>query len=147
MSSTFSFLCLTHDPAIEIDGPEMTSLDAALAYLQGPALPDQLQGHAACDLLIGRYSYPLIEVTCPPSRREGAPRHYPFHPNQHHTMEADWLRLLWATWRGGQRGDEAEDRGIVSAALDQFKNSCWTPDRVNRLRFALDIDARLRGRS
>lgn len=136
MSSIYRILCLSHDPAIEIERTDTNRLEAALSLLQGPQLPDELQDHAACDLLIGRYSYPLVEAICPPSRRDGDPKHYPFHPNTTNVMDADWLRLLWAAY-------DAPVNDPLKAAVAAFGRSCWTWQRVDRLRVALDVKGRL----
>jgi hypothetical protein len=123
VSSTYRILCLSHDPAIDY-GEYRSSEDAE------DAIADGIPEHARCDLLIGRYSYPLVEVGCP------ATRHQPAHLRCHHGgtvwVDADWLRLLTAA---RQSGDEA-----VQAAASKIRQHCWTSQRLDRLHDELGLD-------
>lgn len=56
MSSTYRILCVSHDPALTT-GSDYNSPEAAEA-----AIRLGVNGHPTCDLLIGRYSYPLRAV-------------------------------------------------------------------------------------
>ena len=56
MSSTYRVLCLSHDPAIVAADDYQRPETAEAAITEGIA------EHAGCDLVIGRYSYPLVEL-------------------------------------------------------------------------------------
>jgi len=64
---------MSHDPGLVIDTnwQDPRLLEAALS---DPASSPELEAHTGCDLLGGRYSYPLIEVYCPP-RRDAVAHH------------------------------------------------------------------------
>ncbi|MFD7609682.1 hypothetical protein [Streptomyces sp. NPDC059828] len=117
MSSTYRILCLSHDPAV-LHGEYRTPEDATQHITEG------VEGHPACDLLIGRYSYPLVEAGCPASRHQPAKltcRH-----GDTVWAQSDVLRLLVAAY---QSHDE-----IVRAAVKPFEGRCWTQERLHRLR-------------
>ncbi|MFF9631772.1 hypothetical protein [Streptomyces fradiae] len=122
MSSTYRILCLSHDPATthgEYPTPE--EADAAIAA--------GLDEHPRCDLAIGRYSYPLVEVGCPTSR------HQPAHLRCGHSAtvwtDRDWLRLLVAA-----RQSDDERVRAVAASLRRY---CWPTERLARLHLELGI--------
>lgn len=124
MSSVYRVLCLSHDPAIhtgvEFNDPE----EAEEAILNG------IEEHKNCDLMIGRYSYPLIELGCPATSGPLG-RTFPSAQCSHSGMkwiDADWLRLL----------DEAARRGSSAIAKGHMFR-CFTPLRVERLRAELGI--------
>lgn len=120
MSSRYKLICLSHDPGIEVGDaadwrrPEMAI--GAVVMRSGPAAD-----HKDCDLVVGRYSYPLIEVAC-----LGVPegvRHDGFHAANPMWVRTGWLRLL----HHGRMNDDATDRLVRSDA------SCWPEARLNRL--------------
>jgi len=121
MSSVYRLLCLSHDPAIPVEHPEWPSFQPALAAAKDRTLvPTE---HKTCDLLIGQYSYPLIEVCCPASRSMGTA-----HPGCHSDdrwIDAGWLRLL-----------ALADPAAVGAARVP---DCWTRDVALRLRYELGL--------
>jgi len=120
VSSDYIILCLSHDPAIEVYGDDLpwSPSDAlcAAANPDHPDHPEALTRHAACDLLVGRFSTPLIEVACP----GGGER-------CHHGwtfgtwIEVGWLLLLHDAYNAG--------RDLAGYGLP----SCWTPQRLARL--------------
>lgn len=132
MSSAYRILCLTHDPATDIAGPDVddgwTQPEPALA-----AIADRTHAltapHAGCDLVLGRYSYPLVEVACPRS----TPGFTAQGPGCFHTgpqwVDAAWLRLLWhaAQWPNIHPG--------LTTATEEAGRLCWTPQRAHRLRY------------
>lgn len=127
MSSIYRVLCLSHDPAIttgaEYDRPET----AAAAIAVG------VDGHSDCDLLIGRYSYPLIEVGCPPStgpQRAGGHRCYPHSVTE--WVDAAWLRILAAAHQSGTE--------VMRRLASETRLACWSWERLRRLRDELSID-------
>lgn len=123
MSSTYRILCLSHDPAIESDRDYSSPGEAA------DAIAFRLEGHPDCDLAVGRYSLPLIEVGCPPRRHRSAG------PNCLHS-ETEWvdvgvLRLLAVALR-------STDPDARQAAEDA-RLRCWPLERLRRLRRDLDL--------
>lgn len=148
MSSSYRILCLSHDPAIELepewDGP--TGPKGWTEAVTAAAMPeddDRLAEHVTCDLLIGRYSYPLVEVCCPPMKRDVAKE---FHSNGWHGndqwVDLDWLRLLYAAdrhlLRAAELGDE-EDVELAEITQRLRRLGCWTPRRLRRLRQFLTL--------
>lgn len=123
MSSTYYILCLSHDPATT-HGEYRTPEEAETAITAG------ITGHPHCDLLIGRYSYPLVEAGCPASRNQPAQLRCCHGATV--WADADVLRLLAA---GYQSQDEA-----VLEATKQFEFHCWSWERVRRLRDELGIE-------
>ncbi|MHB9857651.1 hypothetical protein [Streptomyces sp. YIM S03343] len=123
MSSTYAILCLSHDPAT-LHG-EYTTPEAAET-----AIRNGIDGHPHCDLMIGRFSYPLVELGCPPSRdRKVQQRCY------HGTTvwtDSDWLRLLAAAY---QSTDPA-----VLAAVKAGHHGCLPWERLRRLRVELGFE-------
>lgn len=124
MSSDYYVLCLSHDPAIRID-PEFASPNDALAAAAKPAEHQRLAEHVGCDLLVGRYSAPLIEAACP-----GGERCRPgFHtPTADTWTDVGWLRMLHRIY---SVGIDVSPFGI---------RPCWTRDRVLRLARELQIE-------
>lgn len=134
MSSTFSFLCLGHDPAIETDrlthgSRDVRDLDTALSLL-----PAQRAEHPHCDLLIARYSGGLVEVICPPSEI-GETRHGgTWHPHGPKQVEVRWLRLLWAACSYPTPREPQ-----LQQAVDGFAHGCWNWGRIARLGYVLGV--------
>ena len=122
MSSTYRILCLSHDPATT-HGEYHTPEDAEAAIRDG--LPD----HPHCDLMIGRYSYPLVELGCPPSSDQ------PANLRCCHGItlwtESDWLRLLAAAY---QTADPD-----VQMAVSAMRKHCLPWERLRRLWAELGI--------
>lgn len=113
MSSNYRVLCLSHDPAILVDSDAEGSSYAVGAEIREEALHTT---HAACDLVVGRYSYPLIEVRCFGS----------FHC--FHSTPRDWpnitLALILSAYRLG---------GPISELAQKAARNCWPPTRLYRL--------------
>jgi hypothetical protein len=123
VSSTYRVLCLSHDPAIIAADGDWRRPDAA-----EQAIANGIDGHDGCDLMIGRYSYPLVAVGCPPS----APNRHPGSSCCHSgTMwiDSDWVRLLAAV----QQGPDGHASRIAGSGHFQ----CWTSSRLRRLRLEL----------
>jgi hypothetical protein len=118
VSSVYRFLCLSHDPAIVID-QDLTLGDIASAKRSHPALED----HQDCDIIAGRFSYPLVEAGCfGGMQMEGATGCKGCHSGIIWT-DADWLRLL----------DAAAAAGIGDDVLSPLTR-CWPLDRLRKLR-------------
>ncbi len=133
MSSEYRVLCLTHDPAIVIANEWQSGnggLEAALAAARNPTTCEATSEHRRCDLMVGRYSYPLVELACLGS---GLLAHQgPAHRDTV-WMDAEWLRLLYHARRSGD-----------PAVLDQASGmstmfGCWSPLRLLRLRVELAV--------
>lgn len=126
MSSTYRILCLSHDPAIDVGGEWHSSEDGRIiapVMAVDPAGAQPVAFHAGCDLVVGRYSYPLVEVCCPAGRFHSRPE----------WIDADWLRLLWHA-RQAPEGSPLRDAAAGSAM------ACWPPDRLGKLRRELGIE-------
>lgn len=119
MSSDYRVICLSHDPAIEVDH-DWIDADRALASIRD-GLEEE---HPSCDLLVGRWSGGLVEVCCP-GMVNGAPSNHSGWHREPKWADAGWLRLA------------------VLAGLDVVKLArlypCWTYDRAHRLRVILDV--------
>ncbi|MFJ2707839.1 hypothetical protein ACIO3R_32265 [Streptomyces sp. NPDC087428] len=115
MSSTYRILCMSHDPATahgEWNRPE----DAEAALAAG------IDGHPHCDLLVGRYSYPLVEVGCPPTRDQ--PAKLTCGHNATIWVDAGWLRLLAVAQQSSDAAVQAATKGL---------GLCWPMKRIRRL--------------
>lgn len=125
MSSAYRLLCMNHDPAIVIPGPDWNRPEPAIAAALEPDTHGWLvEDHGKCDLLVGRYSYPLIEVCCPAAMGHLA---HGTHAVPH-WIDRDWLVLLRAAMKA------APDDGLT-AAISALRRtaSCWTFERLERL--------------
>jgi len=125
VSSTYRAICMSHDPASEIDldgihHGNVNLLDTALLLVTA-AVRKQ---HPGCELLIGRYSYSLVEVSCPPSRSDK--RTCPVFHSEPNSVSLDWLRLLY-------HARQVPATKPLSEALASFDRTCWGPRRVERL--------------
>jgi hypothetical protein len=84
-------LCVSHDPALtsgEVHSgswSDQAGMEAALAHLIEEARTE----HPNCRLLIGRYSYPLIQVGCPANNPSCTRRH-----REVEWIGSGWLRIL-----------------------------------------------------
>jgi hypothetical protein len=127
VSSVYRVLCLSHDPAITTPA-EYSQPEPAIA-----AITSGIDGHRDCDLLIGRYSYPLIEVGCPPTtgpERSGRHRCYPHSVTE--WVDVAWLRILAAVHQSG-----TEDMRNLAG---ETRLAHWSWERLRRLRDELSID-------
>ncbi len=136
MSSDYKILCVSHDPAIVIESDAWHSSTGGrqrvIEIAADPVGRDETSVHATCDLLVGRYSYPLIEVACPPSLRQNVNyRHSYSHPHEGRWVDAAWLRLLYHAYA-------CNDPAVLDAA-GRAGYSCWTALRINRLRIELGL--------
>jgi hypothetical protein len=116
MSSTYRILCLSHDPATA-HGEYNTPVEAEAAIATG------LDTHPDCDLMIGRYSYPLVELGCPASRYQ--PAALPCHHGTTLWTDTDWLLILAAAY---QSSDPDMQQAIRAG------HHCLSWERLRRLR-------------
>lgn len=107
MSSAYRFLCLAHDPAIEV-GESIQLRDVAVGLAERRDDAPELAEHRGCRLLVGRYSYPLVELYDPRTRQ---------------WVDIDVIRLLIA----------ARAAGVADAALTPFARRGWDTDTLARL--------------
>jgi hypothetical protein len=127
VSSTYRILCLSHDPALVIDTPDWNRPEPAEA-----AIRDGIDGHRACDLMIGRYSYPLVGLGCPPSRDQ--PATMPCCHGITMWTDKDWLLLLAASYQS--------DDPDMRKAIERGSHQCLPWERLRRLRVELDVELR-----
>lgn len=122
MSSTYYLLCLSHDPAITITDYQRPEQAEA-------AIRDRPSGHEQCDLMIGRYSYPLVALGCPASRDQAVK----LGCTHGSTMWTDskWLSLLAAAYQSSDPD--------VRKALEEGRHWCLPWERLRRLRVELGI--------
>jgi hypothetical protein len=125
MSSVYRIFCLSHDPAIVLEEEFRSDTDAEAAITVG------LDSHPDCDFLIGRFSYPLIEVGCPNRTRNHAGG--VFHPRKTMWVDAIWLKLLYLAQNADE--DRIERKLVEEAPI----LSCWGPERLRRLRHVLEM--------
>jgi hypothetical protein len=136
VSSLYRILCLSHDPAIvipDLEWANSTGMECALAHVESRDFDDTLYLHRTCDLMGGRYSYPLIEVYCPPFRESK-----PSPCNRHSDgqwIDAHWLRLLSAVHTSFDVGSLSP----ITTAVGRI-DKCWSKDRLRRLRVELQAD-------
>lgn len=120
MSSLYRFLCMNHDPAIEFGPEDVYSVsrieDLARARQWSEDVP--WSDHAQCDVLIGRYSSPLIEVGCVPG--------FSGCPGWHSDMQ--WVRREWL-WLAYSALNLTGGVHDAAKAIPR----CWTPSRLARL--------------
>lgn len=126
MSSTYRILCLSHNPAIVIDR-ERDSPNGAIAVAADPRSLEAVADHAECDLLVGRYSYPLIELACPPRDISTAWCKH----RREVWIDIEWIRLLAAALDIENPALQDAVEGVVRPYR------CWTRQRVLRLRSVL----------
>lgn len=137
MSSIYRPICLSHDPALVVDGwgeTEWNNLDAALGAVTRRA--EALQFHIGCDLLIARYSSPIVELICPAKTTidaEARGAAYCWH-TQPTSIDAAWLQLMIACL--DQQTPAVEKAVDHIKALDHIRG-CWQPRRVRRLTILL----------
>jgi hypothetical protein len=123
VSSTYNVLCLSHDPAIVIEGFN-TAEDAHKAILETPEV------HQGCDLLISRVSGAPCEFACPGEIRNHETHQTCYYHTNLQWIEADWLRLL--AYVQGDKSKEIRELRRRSALR------CWSPERISRLRYELE---------
>jgi hypothetical protein len=123
VSSNYRLLCLSHDPAIVIDR------DFYLQEIEAVTRDHEaLQGHEGCDIIAGRFSYPLIEAGCigkvgmPDTGCKG------YH-NGVEWIRSEVLRLL-----------HAAAPSVSEEILRPFVTRCWPLERLRKLRVQLGIE-------
>lgn len=126
MSSDYHLLCLSHDPAIVI-GNEFRRHEVEALTRDTEALRD----HPHCDVVIGRFSYPLIEVGCLGMTMSGT-RCKRLHRGVE-WIDRDWLKLLLAA--------TTPPNAVDPAILQPFVHGCWPLERLRKLRGELGFEA------
>lgn len=115
MSSNYKVLCLSHVTALVVtethNDPEEAISWATRAVAVGGA-------HEGCDLVIGRYSYPLVELICPGCRNGG------MHVKPAR-IDADVARLVLHCYGHKEK---------ATYQLAAKAGRCWPPARLEKLR-------------
>lgn len=126
MSSLYKILCLAHDPSLIIGDAGWGGSEQPLHWVANPRGNELTIDHVGCDLLVGRYSYSLVEVCCPPSlSRALTSTHF------HSHRDAQWIDVVWLRllWRHYKESPIEPVHGI---------SRCWNYNRILRLRNVLD---------
>lgn len=110
MSSTYRLICLSHDPCLVL-GTEWQSANDGHNASEGALMSregsDEIETHADCDAVIGRWSGGLIQVGYMPY-------------TDVRWIDAEWLRAL----------------ALVAESVTAWPRG-WSADRVRRLRGVL----------
>jgi hypothetical protein len=122
MSSVYRLLCLSHDPAIALD--RELDRDEAEAVTRAHSA---LSAHPGCDVVVGRYSYPLVEVACLGIQLEGNGGCTGYHRTANWTDKGQ-LKLLAAAYA---------TPSISADTLAPF--TCWPAARLRRIYGELGI--------
>jgi len=136
MSDDFQVFCCSHDPAVPVgDDVGRDEIEPLIRSLR------KQSAHETCDLLVGRYSGALVEIGCPCNI--GLPAGSPGHkfggggPGYHRDME--WVDQRWLALAATLLDDTgAIIPGVSESASLKATRSCWTPQRIHRLRFILN---------
>lgn len=141
MSSTYRAICLSHDPGLMLDHPETSSVHEIEDWVSRSRREHYWPGHERCDLVAGRYSYPLVEVFCPGgvelSAAAGAPPRKCSHADG--WLPIELLRaialldsaVLTVTAKPGTGAGAAIRAALVG--LQDAAGECWTSSRIRRL--------------
>jgi hypothetical protein len=125
MSSNYRAICTSHTPALVIDH------DYTYDEANNLTTRDSLGDHTDCDVVIGRYSYPLVEAACLGRQLPGPSGCKGYHAGPH-WVDVAWLRLLTAATTAPNTVDPALLRRISA-------HGCWTPERMTSLRGELGM--------
>jgi len=130
VSSTFHIACLSHDPACQVTDLGYDSAGEAEARIRSG-----IEGHPNCDLLIIRWSGGPVEIGCPGHDRRATtrpPANWCRIPHSHTKwVRTTWLRVLAHARLGG---------GLPEKVPNDSDVSCWTEQRVWRLREEIGLD-------
>lgn len=127
MSSDYRILCLSHDPAIVVD-LNWNNPEQAIAAALAPGSHPESALHEHCDLPIGRFSYPLVEVCCPAGNGT-------FAHGVH--LEPVWLDRDYLVLLATALAVEGNPQ--LAAAVQQVtRRGCWTAERLRRLRVEMN---------
>lgn len=128
MSSVYRVLCLSHNPAMlssdyESDNPGLAHLSLANA---------RQTDHPHCDLVIGRYSYPLIEVTCYGTSSSNAA--YPGCTHAHpQRWDASFLALLLFVYQSPLAKTSSPTSNKTLRIARKAAQGCWPSNRLTTL--------------
>lgn len=124
MSRSYSILCLSHDPALELDRGTWNRREEVEAAVASRDYP--VAAHPHCDLLMAEYSGGLISLGCP-ARTLSGQNHVPFHSIAK-WEDVMWLRLLLAARK---EVSELKPAGLMKAVRPI--PDCWSERRLNRV--------------
>lgn len=117
MSSTYRPICLSHNPAIELDIAWHSGNNGLIVGEQ--LTREGFSSHPDCDIILGKYSYPLIEVGCIGHRNKT------FSHEDTKWIDAEWIALLI----------KARKNNIQLPY--PIMTGCWNPERVKGLTYLL----------
>lgn len=122
MSSTYGLICLNHEPAIEFgDRESVYDPEPMIAAAKYPADHEAASGHERCDLVVARYSYPIVEILCPGKGERALGCRWHDKPVG---ISDDHMRLLIAAYQSSD---------VPDWVTEPFSSRCWKRDRVLRL--------------
>jgi hypothetical protein len=144
VSSAYRLLCVSHSPAITLEGEWHSGLQGytgrALAERAASHRePIDIEGHEHCDLLIGRYSYPLVEVGCPGivpgASADAQPK---IHGRTCFHRGVEWVDSQWLALMLRASAEIASAPPLAEALA--LLPRCWRPSRIEALRGELIHD-------
>lgn len=126
MSRSYSILCLSHDPAFELDRGVWNRREEVEQAVAERADDANMAPHLRCDLMMAEYSGGLISLGCPARTTSGL-RHVPFH------SVAKWEDVVWLRLVLAARGAVKEfGPDYLNRAVGKLPD-CWSERRLNRL--------------
>lgn len=125
MSRSYSILCLSHDPAFEINRGTWNRREEVEHSIAERDVHEAVAVHPHCDLVMAEYSGGLISLGCP--ARTLPSQHVPFHSIAM-WEDVKWLRLLLAA---RAEVSELKPAGLMKAV--HAIPGCWSERRLNRL--------------
>ena len=122
MSSRYNWVCLTHDPAIEIERPEYQKFDEITGAILNRNKPED---HTKCDLIVGRWSGGMVEAVCPECQ---------YHSTRYQKwVGLDWLRLLYRVWSFNTPTLGGHVHPQLGISIPNSLTQCWHFDRLDKL--------------
>lgn len=123
MSTSYGFVCMNHEPGIEIVAD--LSAEAVDRKLQATLDAARGQQHQSCDLVIVAVSGAPIRVACLAGAEHGH--------RDPCWADLDVLRVMTQARRVRGFPD-------LTHALERMRNRCWPDDRLWRLRAVVDLE-------
>lgn len=119
VSSDYRPICLSNNPALELE--DVGNQDRGLAEVHARRVHDR------CDIVLGRYSYPLIALGCLGDESWRTARRPCAHRDPE-WIDIGWLRVLLIAYDAHAEDPELVTRVVRSAAR------CWPAARLEQLR-------------
>lgn len=132
MSSRYNWICISHNPAIEIDNPEYQDFNQITGAVKNE---DRPTGHKQCDLIVGRWSGGLVELMCPGCK------YRKYHGSScQKWIDKDWLVLLLRAWEFNKPKPGGSNSNYAGIAIPSHLMQCWHPDRLNKIAVFIEPD-------